>query len=413
MNHHPRPEASDRRSSGHRSARILIAPDSFGDTLTAVQAAEAIVDGWSRARPGDVLDLAPQSDGGPGFVSVLASRFGTVRTETVPGPLTEEVRAHWLLDDAHPDGPIAYIESAQACGLHLLGGPPSPETAVRAHTEGVGRLIGVALRAGARRIVIGLGGSASNDGGRGLVDALGGLDSARTALAGVDVVIASDVDNPLLGDRGAVAVFGLQKGADSETRAILETRMREWAQTLETSTGLDIASMSGAGAAGGTGAALSALGGRRVSGAAVIAEATGLAEAVRLADVVVTGEGRFDEQTLQGKVISALTTLVGEVAGSAGSGPRVVVLAGQVELSPEQASSAGIVAAHSLVEHSGSVTRAMTEASTVLTELAESVARRWSPGANNGSPVTGIGGEGVPLAVDMHEETPESSLRHD
>ncbi|HET6733361.1 glycerate kinase, partial [Mycobacterium sp.] len=200
--------------------RVLIAPDSFGDSLTAVQAAEAIAAGWRRARPDDTLTLAPQSDGGPGFVGVLASRLGDVRTLRVSGPLTAEVSAEWVLDDAAPG--TAYIECAQACGLALLGGPPTVHTAVAAHSRGVGQLVAAALEAGAGRIVVGLGGSSCTDGGRGLVDELGGLAAARKLLAGVELIAATDVEHPLLGPMGAATVFGPQKGADPATVLVLE-----------------------------------------------------------------------------------------------------------------------------------------------------------------------------------------------
>src|SRR5258707_6440565 len=139
--------------------RVLIAPDCFGDSLTAVEAAKAIADGWRRGRPDDELTLAPQSDGGPGFVGVLAGRLGEVHNLRVSGPLTEEVSAEWVLDPATPR--TAYIECAQACGLSLLGGPPTVQTALAAHSRGGGQLIAAAVRAGAGRIVVGLGGSAS------------------------------------------------------------------------------------------------------------------------------------------------------------------------------------------------------------------------------------------------------------
>lgn len=202
--------------------RVLIAPDCFGDTLTAVDAAEAIAAGWAAARGADQLTLAPQSDGGPGFVGVLASRLGGLRTTRVSGPLTDDVTAEWVLDDASG---TAYIECAQACGLALLGGPPTVTTALAAHSRGVGQLIYAAVAAGARRIVIGLGGSGCTDGGRGLVEALGGLTQAAARLVGVEVIAATDVEHPLLGPMGAAAVFGPQKGADPETVAVLEARM--------------------------------------------------------------------------------------------------------------------------------------------------------------------------------------------
>ena len=139
--------------TGSDGLRVLIAPDCYGDSLTAVQAAQAIADGWRRARPGDELTLAPQSDGGPGFVDVLADRLGERRTLRVSGPLTAEVDADWVFDAAPPR--TAYIECAQACGLALLGSPPTVHTALAAHSRGVGQLIAAAAAAGAGRIVVG------------------------------------------------------------------------------------------------------------------------------------------------------------------------------------------------------------------------------------------------------------------
>ncbi len=358
--------------AGDVALRVLIAPDCFGDTLTAVEAAQAIAVGWSRARSGDELSLAPQSDGGPGFVGVLASRLGELRTARVSGPLTEEVSADWVLDDAAPV--TAYIECAQACGLALLDGPPTAQTAVAAHSAGVGQLIAAALAAGARRIVVGLGGSSCTDGGRGLVEALGGLGAARMSLAGADLVVASDVEHPLLGPMGAARVFGPQKGADAATVQVLEQRLSEWAGVLDSEAGHTVSALPGAGAAGGIGAALLALGGRRVSGAAIIAERTHLADEVAAADILVTGEGRFDDQSLHGKVVSALAT-----AGVEQHIP-VVVLAGQVALGVGTLRGAGIAAAHSIADHAGSVQLAIEDAANQLAGLAETVAagRTWA-----------------------------------
>ncbi|HEY9316247.1 glycerate kinase [Williamsia sp.] len=346
--------------------KALIAPDSFGDTLTAVAAAEAIAAGWAESRPDDDLILAPQSDGGPGFVAVLASRFGEVHTETVNGPLGALVDAQWLLH-----GDTAYIECAQACGLHQLGGRPSPRTAVAADTYGVGQLIGAAVDAGAAKVVVGLGGSGSTDGGKGLVDALGGLDSAARLLQGVELVAASDVENPLLGLEGAAAVFGPQKGADPDTVAALEQRMSTWAALLGEFAGRDISPLAGAGAAGGLGAVLLALGGTRISGATVIADATGQADLIAGVDLVITGEGKCDEQTLKGKVVAALTS-----AARAHQTPTIV-FAGQLALTPAQIAEAGIARAHAIVEVAGSVQRAMDDAQNQLTELTRQVAGTW------------------------------------
>jgi glycerate kinase len=347
--------------------RVLIAPDCYGDSLTAVQAAEAIASGWGSARPDDTLVAAPQSDGGPGFVGVLASRLGGLRSATVSGPLTDEVTAQWVLDAASA---TAYVECAQACGLHQLGGPPTVRTALEAHSRGVGQLIDAAVAAGARRIVVGLGGSGCTDGGRALVDALGGLPAARARLTGVELIAATDVEHPLLGPMGAAAVFGPQKGADPDTVKLLEARLAEWVGELNAVAGHDVGAEPGAGAAGGIGAALLALGGRRESGAAVIAEHTGLAADVAAAELIITGEGRFDDQSLHGKVVSAL-------AAGARDTP-VLVLAGQITLDADALRAAGITAAHSIADYAGSIQLAIDDAANQLTGLARQTGARWA-----------------------------------
>ncbi|MGB6203426.1 glycerate kinase, partial [Mycolicibacter algericus] len=229
-------------SSGAAGLRVLIAPDCYGESLTAVQAAAAISTGWHRSRPHDRLAIAPQSDGGPGFVAVLAARLGdagsgTVQRCRVVGPLGTPVEAEWFWDAA---AETAYLECAQACGLALLDGSPSPRTALAAHSAGVGHLIDTALNAGARRIVVGLGGSASTDGGKGMVDELGGLTAARQRLADVELIAACDVEYPLLGPWGAARVFGPQKGADAATVAVLETRLTAWAAELDGAAGRQV-----------------------------------------------------------------------------------------------------------------------------------------------------------------------------
>lgn len=371
--------------------RVLVAPDSFGDTLTAVQAADAVALGWSRARPDDEVVCAPQSDGGPGFVDVLATRTGRVVVTTVRGPLGSPVDARWLLDESGPT-PTAYIECAQACGLHLVG-TPTPHTAVTASTWGVGELVAAALAARARRVVVGLGGSSSTDGGAGMVAALAGNPSpaadedpagasddadrqrwigvARDLLADVEVVVASDVESPLLGANGAAAVFGPQKGADAATVDTLEDRLREWDDALTRATGRSWRDEPGAGAAGGLGVGLLALGGRRVSGAQVVAEAVGLADLVARADVVVTGEGRVDTQTLTGKVVAAVARLAAE------HGVPTAVVAGQVQLDQASLDAAGIVTARAIVDVAESVQHAMDQAGPLLADLVEPMARDW------------------------------------
>ena len=347
--------------------RVLVAPDCFGDGLSAVEAAAAIATGWTRSRPGDRFVVAPQSDGGPGFVEVLGNRLGATRHVRGSGPLDTDVDAAWVIE---PSSVTAYLECAQACGLALLDGPPTPHTALAAHSRGVGQLIAEALWSGARRIVVGLGGSACTDGGQGMVAELGGLHEARRRLAEVELIAASDTRYPMLGPWGAARVFGPQKGADTTTVAALEVRLEAWAIQLEDVVGRDVGSEPGAGAAGGIGAGLLALGGTIESGAEIIAEHTHLAEDLETAELIVTGEGRFDEQSLHGKVVGYLATAARPL------GIPVIVLAGQVGLDKTAVRSAGIMSALSLAEYAGSVRLAQADAANQLMGLASQVADR-------------------------------------
>ncbi|BEP15373.1 glycerate kinase [Acidothermaceae bacterium B102] len=371
--------------------RVLIAPDSFGSTLTAVEAAEAMREGWLLGAPGDDVVLAPLSDGGPGFVDVLASALGGDRvTLTVEDPLARAVEATYLRVSG-----TAYIESAQACGLHLL--TVEERDPLRATTYGVGQLVAHALDAGATRIVVGLGGSATNDGGAGLLAALGvrRLEAAgeRAApgglalrvvdrlvvdlhprLAEVELVAATDVINPLLGFKGASAVYGPQKGATPDDTQRLDTALTHWADVLQRDLtgGVDVRALPGAGAAGGMGAALLALGATRVSGIGLVRDALGLAEQVASVGLVVTGEGTYDWQSRDGKVISGVTSLAIE------NGLPCVLIAGQVVVGRRQTSSSGLDAAYALDEAAGSVQAAMDHAAYWVRTVAESVAREWS-----------------------------------
>jgi glycerate kinase len=352
--------------------RVVIAPDSFGGTLSAPHAARAIADGWRAARPGDELILAPQSDGGPGFVDVLAAQFGSCKTTFVQGPLNAVTKARWLVDAVgDADHLVGYLECAQACGLQLLDGPPTPETAFCAHSRGVGQLIVDAIDYGVTTLVIGLGGSACTDAGEGMLTVLGGLAQARGILAGVELIAATDVEHPLLGEFGAARVFGPQKGADAATVAALESRLTAAAAEFRRVVKRDVAELAGAGAAGGLGAALFALGASRRSGAALIAERTGQAALLARADLVITGEGKLDEQSLRGKVVSAVAKAAGQ------GGTRTIALAGQVQLDGPRAKAAGLAATHSLSEFAGSVELALTDARGQLQALAEHVASVW------------------------------------
>jgi len=237
-----------------------------------------------------------------------------------------------------------------------------------AHSRGVGQLIDAALQAGATTIMVGLGGSSCTDGGRGMVEALGGLHAAGRALAAMRLIAATDVEHPLLGPGGAAHVFGPQKGADPPTVRRLEERMTSWAAELEAASGRVIAEVAGAGAAGGLGAALLALGARRESGASLVAALTGTAERIAAADLLVTGEGRLDEQSLRGKVVGALAAVAGR------NNVPVLVLAGQVDLEALQRVAGGITAAYAVADYAGSVQLAIDDAAAQLAGLAERTA---------------------------------------
>jgi glycerate kinase len=368
--------------------RVLLAPDGFGGTLSPAQAAAAIAAGWRTAVPGDRLDLAPLSDGGPGLLEVLAAALpaAVLHRVTVQDPLGRPVAAALLLD-----GRTAYVEAAAACGLHLL--TEDERDARSTSTYGVGQLLAAALDLGAQRVVVGLGGSATNDGGAGLLAALGvqPLDAAGPLppggaalrdlarlqgapdprLAQVELVAATDVDSPLLGLYGASVTFGPQKGATREDVALLDGALTRWADVLEPHLGVSVRDQPGAGAAGGLGAALLAVGARRESGLALVQHLVGLAERVAAADLVVTGEGTLDPTSLTGKVVSGVAALAAEQA------LPCVVLAGSVRIGRREAAAAGIEAAYALDDLVGLET-ALSQPAQSLEALASRVARQWS-----------------------------------
>lgn len=359
--------------------RVLLAPDSYGGTLTAVEAAEALARGWRAARPQDELVLQPLSDGGPGFLDALP---GTRVTALVEDPLARPTLAAFALD-----GTTAYVEAAQAAGLHLLAVEERDPAVTTSY--GVGQLVAAAVAAGATRVVVGLGGTATNDGGAGLLAALGvrredaqgarlepgGLALARAArLVGdatrVELVAATDVDNPLLGPQGATAVYAPQKGASAEQVGRLEAALAHWADLVERHLGVQVRDRPGAGAAGGLGFALLALGASRVPGLDVVADAVGLDALVAAADVVVTGEGRLDGSSTRGKVVAGVARRALE------HGVPCVAVAGEVLLGRREAAAAGLAETYALLDHAPG--RALTEAAATVSEVAEGVARRWS-----------------------------------
>ncbi|WP_232675743.1 glycerate kinase [Nocardioides sp. R-C-SC26] len=359
--------------------RVLVAPDKFAGTLTAVEAAEAIAAGWRRHAPGDTVDLAPMSDGGPGFVDVLhAALGGEIQVATVAGPDGVSVPASFLLV-----GETAYVESSQACGLHLLGSTPTDA----ATTLGVGSMLRHAVESGARRVVVGLGGSGTTDGGAGLLAGLGAegdrdltagaqglrgltrvdLAPAAAILDGIEVVIASDVDNPLTGLFGAAKTYGPQKGLLEERIAEVDALLEQYATVVDRRLSLE----KGAGAAGGLGFALLALGARREPGIGLVTEAVGLVERARASDLVITGEGAFDFSSRSGKVPYG----VAEVAAQAVR--PCIALAGQVLVGSREMRALGVESAYAMVDLAGHE-RAFAEPGVVLSELAERAARTWS-----------------------------------
>jgi len=357
--------------------RVVLAPDCFTGTLSAVAAASAMAEGWARTRPQDELVLLPMSDGGPGFLDAVP---GALVTLLVEDPLARPTLGAYRLD-----GDTAYVESAQACGLHLLD-PDERDPAVTT-TYGVGQLVRAAAEAGARRVVVGLGGSGTNDGGAGFLAALGvrreGADGERlapgclpllgaTRLVGVpldvELVAATDVDNPLLGEHGATRTFGPQKGA--QDLDALEAALAHWADLVEAHL-KPARDLPGAGAAGGLGFAILACGGSRTSGVSVVAEATGLAAALEGADLVVTGEGSFDWQSLRGKVVS------GVAAAAAEEAVPCVVVAGRASVGRREAAAAGIEATYSLEDEVGPGA-ALDDAAEALATVCSRVARAWN-----------------------------------
>ena len=368
-------------------SHVVVAPDKFKGTLTAAQVAAHVAAGLDRASPGLTTIQVPVADGGDGTVDA-AEAAGYRRVELgVRGPTGKPVTASFALLDG-----TAIIESAQACGLtRLPGGMLAPLTAT---SRGVGELILAAVRMRAKRIVLGLGGSACTDGGAGLVTALGGrlLDSSGNELppggaalaaldridvrrlrdlGGAEVIAATDVDNPLLGPRGAAAVYGPQKGASPQDVAILEQGLARWADVAEKSFGFAKRDEPGAGAAGGLGfAVLGFLGASTQPGIELMLDLLSFAGHLPGARLVITGEGALDEQTLHGKAPAG-------VARAAGPDLPVVAVAGVCSLSPEQLRSAGIARAYALADIEPDLTRCREQAGPLLEDLAERVARDW------------------------------------
>jgi len=396
--------------------RVLVCPDSFGGTLSAGEAAAAVVDGWLSVRPGDELVARPLSDGGPGFLDVISAAVGGRRIGVpTTDPLGRGVPAEVLIVErgdysgpaasaaaARPGAVDAYLESAQACGLHLVGEQERDPMVTTSY--GLGALLCAAVGAGARTVVVGLGGSGTNDGGAGLLAALRApaLDSAGyplppggaalagcTRLAGrprlpaidlaeLDLVLATDVDNPLTGASGASASYGPQKGAGPVAVRLLDAALAHFAEVCERDIPgcpPGLAGLPGAGAAGGLGAALLALGGRRESGIGLVRRLSWFDVELDRADLVITGEGSFDDQSLRGKVVA------GVAAAARDRGKPCLVLAGQVSVEPGTATRAGVRGAYALADHLGGVAEALRRPAEGLRALAAHLASQPSGAA--------------------------------
>lgn len=328
--------------------RVVIAPDKFKGTLTAPQAAGALARGWLRGDPGAEVREVPVADGGEGTLDALVAALGgEIHQARVTGPMGDPVDADYGLAPTAA-GPLAIVEMARASGLVLVA--KSRRDPLRATTYGTGELILAACEHRPHRLLVCIGGSATNDVGAGMAQALGvrlvdeegrnlppggaalgrlaRIDVAglHTSLRDIEVVVASDVDNPLVGSMGASAVYGPQKGAGPNDVALLDRALGHFAAVAHRDLGLDLRHLPGAGAAGGLGAGLLAfLGARLRPGFEVVAEALDLARRLEEADVAVTGEGRFDRQSLRGKAPAGVLRLAGE------AGCITVLVAGQVQ----------------------------------------------------------------------------------
>ena len=305
---------------------VVAAPDKFRGSLTAGQAAAAIELGAEAV--GWEADGAPVADGGEGILDVLGGRL---RRTIVSGPLRERIDAEWRLN-----GRTAVVEMARAAGLQLVGGVEGND-AVAATTAGVGELVNEAIRQGARRVVVGLGGSATTDGGEGAVAVIERVGLPRN----VDVIAACDVTTTFV---DAARVFAPQKGASPAEVELLTRRLERLAQVYQERYGIDVRDLPGSGAAGGLGGGLAALGATLVPGFEVVADALELEERIGAADLVVTGEGLLDEQSFHGKAVGGVVEL------AARAGVPSLVVAGDVAPGVEVP---GDVAVVSLVERFG------------------------------------------------------------
>ncbi|VEJ21227.1 glycerate kinase [Neisseria animaloris] len=372
--------------------KIVIAPDSFKESLSALQAAEAIEAGFRKVLPDAEYVKVPMADGGEGTVQSLvdATQGRLVETE-VTAPLGNPVKAALGISG---DGQTAIIEMAAASGLHLV--PPSQRNPLKTTSYGTGELIQAALKHGIDKIILGIGGSATNDGGAGMLQALGvklldeknraigfgggnlhrlariDLAESEGRLKNITIEVACDVDNPLCGSFGASSVFGPQKGATPQMVADLDRALRHFAKIVKRDTGIDILTPAGAGAAGGMGGGLLVLPNVVLkSGVQIVTETVKLAEILRDADLVITGEGRMDAQSIRGK------TPIGVAKTAKVYGKPVIALVGCLGDGYEAVYGYGIDAVFPILRNSGSLADALANGYENLLSAAQNAARLY------------------------------------
>ncbi len=357
---------------------VLFAPDSFKGSLSSVEVAQALAEGWRRARPDDELLLTPLADGGEGTLAAIAAAGGwQPMTSPTVDPIGRQIDAGWLRS---ADGTRAVVEMAAASGLSRLS--LAERDPLGATTVGTGILLRAVLDAGPRRIVLGIGGSATNDGGAGILDALGGwvepdridLGGLDTRLAVLDLLVACDVTNPLLGPQGAAATYGPQKGASAADVETLDARLAAYADLLEAATGRHERGTPGAGAAGGVGFTLLCLTDRFHSlslepGVDLIAGEVDLDAKLARADLVITGEGRIDAQTAFGK------TALGVARRAQAAGVPCIAVGGGVEAAGVAALAAVGAEVRPVHEQPIAVAEAMAAGSAPLIACGERLAR--------------------------------------
>lgn len=371
------------------AGHVVVAPDKFKGSLTAQQAAAHLATGLRRAQPGLDVRLAPVADGGEGTVDAVLARGFAGMARTVSGPTGKPVQAVLAVREG-----TAVVELAQASGLQAL--PGGRRDALRASSVGTGQLVRAALDAGCRAIVLGLGGSACTDGGAGMLQALGvrlldragrdlepggaellklhriALDDVDGRLTGTRFTVAGDVDNPLLGEHGAAAVYGPQKGASPDDVLVLAQALHRWSEVAADALGIDAASRPGAGAAGGVGfAAMAFLGATMRPGIDVVLELVEFDALLPRARLVVTGEGSLDAQTLRGKAPA------GVARAARRHGVPTVAVAGQSLLTDAELGAGFVSAAYALTGLEPDVGRCMAEAGPLLERIAATIAADW------------------------------------